>query len=77
VTSDGQRLDVLLALPWSREVVAQSSGGFVARVPELDGCLVGADTAPKALELLDGAIEAWLVSAIESGHPIPEPRVDA
>lgn len=65
-----------LELPWSREIVAQPTGGFVARVPELDGCFVGADTAEEAFGLLDGALEAWLSLAIEDGLAIPDPRVE-
>ncbi len=66
----------LLQKPWSREILGQPGGGFVARIPELEGCFVGADAAEEALDLLEGALEAWLALALDQGTPIPEPRLD-
>ena len=74
--SEDPILTELLRKPWSREVLGQPAGGFVARVPELEGCFVGADTAEEALDLLEGALEAWLALALKKGTPIPEPRLD-
>lgn len=64
----------LAALPWSREVVADSDGVFVASVPELEGCFAEGDTARQALDALDEVLPQWLGIALDSGRELPAPR---
>jgi predicted RNase H-like HicB family nuclease len=75
VTLRNRTVDELLGLPWSKEVVAHPLGGFIARVPELDGCFAGGDTEAEALADLDVALAGWLELAVEKGEAIPEPRM--
>lgn len=48
-------------------------GGFVARVPDLPGCLSDGDTPQEALENAYDAILCWIEAARELGRPVPAP----
>ena len=48
-------------------------GGFLARVPELPGCVASGDTAEAALLDARDAIRAWILTAREFGDPVPPP----
>ena len=54
---------------WSDE-----DDAFVADVPELPGCLAHGPTQEDALRSAQGAMELWLETAREFGHPVPAPR---
>ena len=47
---------------------------FVAKVPELSGCMAHGDTQEAALKNVNQAIALWIDIAKEFGDPIPEPR---
>ncbi len=48
--------------------------GYVAEIPDLEGCS-GFGTSPtEALARLESAKSAWLESARLRGRPVPEPR---
>ena len=47
---------------------------FIARAPELPGCMAHGDTYDEALHNIRGAMDAWLDVARELGRPIPLPR---
>lgn len=68
------RLDDAVRLPWSRQVLADEDGRFIASVPELDGCFADGETPQEALETLDEVLHGWLAIAIEEGRDLPEPR---
>jgi antitoxin HicB len=74
VNAEAQSVEELAALPWSREVVADEDGVFVASVPELEGCFADGDSVEEALANLDGVLREWLELAIEEHEAIPEPR---
>ena len=61
------RYEVLMH--WSDEDRA-----FVARVPELPGCMAHGPTRATAHENIERAIALWLETAGEYGDPVPEPR---
>ena len=66
-----------LRLPYTVEVIYDDSGqapGYFARVVELPGCMTQADTFAELGEMLDDAMRLWIGSALEDGHPVPEPR---
>jgi antitoxin HicB len=71
---DLERLDALVAQPWSRVLVADEDGRFVASVPELEGCFADGDTPQDALNALDEVLRDWLEIALEEETSLPEPR---
>jgi predicted RNase H-like HicB family nuclease len=48
-------------------------GGYVARVPDLPGCMSDGATDIEALENVHDAIDAWLEQAKQMGRAIPTP----
>lgn len=47
---------------------------FVAEAPELSGCMAHGDSHEEALLNVKEAIQLWLDTAREFGHPVPEPK---
>jgi antitoxin HicB len=74
VNDEAHSVEQLAALPWSREVVADEDGVFVATVPELEGCFADGDSVEAALANLEQVLREWLELAVEEGAGIPEPR---
>ena len=68
------QLDELVRRPWSRDVVVDEDGSYIASVPELEGCFAAGDTLSAALSELDEVVREWLEIALEEDSPIPEPR---
>ena len=62
-----------LAKPYSRVLVPDETGGYVAQVLELPGCIAEGETAAEAIHNLDDAMEAWIEAVIEDGGAVPEP----
>ncbi len=58
-----------ILIQWSDEDQA-----FLARVPELPGCMAHGDTRGTAQRNIEEAIALWLDTAREFGDPVPEPR---
>jgi predicted RNase H-like HicB family nuclease len=50
---------------------------YVAKVPELSGCMAHGDRREDALREIQVAMDLWLEVAREHGDPVPEPRVMA
>jgi antitoxin HicB len=74
VNAEAQSVEELAARPWSREVVADEDGVFVASVPELEGCFADGDSVEEALANLEQVLREWLELAVEEHEAIPEPR---
>ncbi|MCC3779376.1 toxin-antitoxin system HicB family antitoxin [Streptomyces sp. UNOB3_S3] len=68
------RAEELFQLPWSREVLADEDGGYLARVPELPGCFADGDTVEEALANLNLILREWLTISLERGDSVPQPR---
>lgn len=68
------RAEKLFGLPWSREITADQYDGYLARVPELPGCIAQGTTVAEALINLDVMVRDWLVSSLECGDVIAQPR---
>lgn len=49
-------------------------GVYIARVPELPGCLAHGHTYEEALANAQDAMRLWIETAREDSEPIPEPR---
>lgn len=56
-----------------RPLTAEDGGGWVALVPDLPGCMSDGETAYKALENVQDAIEEWKDAARILGRAIPKP----
>jgi antitoxin HicB len=52
---------------------AEDGGGFVARVPDLPGCMSDGETPEEAVHNVQDAIAAWIEAAADLGHPVPVP----
>lgn len=57
------------------EVVLQpeDAGGFSVSVPDLPGCHTQGETVEEALAMAKDAIEGYLETMEELGHPLPRP----
>lgn len=53
---------------------SDADGGYIADIPDLDGCSAFGDTPELAVAEVLRAKEAWLEVAAESGREIPRPR---
>ncbi|MGE5587570.1 MAG: toxin-antitoxin system HicB family antitoxin [Clostridia bacterium] len=51
----------------------EDGGGWLAEVPELDGCISTGESPQQALTSVQDAIKCWLESAKEHGKDIPPP----
>lgn len=58
-----------IILYWSNEDQA-----FIAEVPELPGCMAHGDDQEIALRNINDAVQFWIDTAREMGHPVPEPK---
>ena len=52
---------------------AHEGGGFMARVPDLPGCMSDGDTPQEAVVNVQDAIMVWIDDAIERGRVVPQP----
>ena len=67
-------IDYYLKLPYKLEIVPDiDEGGFVARYPELPGCITVGDTLEAVVKNLNDAKIEWITAALEEGNTIPEP----
>ena len=64
----------LLDLPWSILVTISPDGGYFARVMEIPGCMVEAESPTEAVEMLKERQAEWLSVALNEGSDIPQPR---
>lgn len=52
----------------------EDGGGFIARAPDLPGCMADGETPEEAMNELKGAIKEWLFAANEMNREIPKPQ---
>jgi predicted RNase H-like HicB family nuclease len=57
-----------LIIDWSDEDKC-----YVAKVPDLPGCMAHGDTRQEAVKMAEEAIEFWIETAEEDGVPVPKP----
>ncbi|MEN3002422.1 MAG: type II toxin-antitoxin system HicB family antitoxin [Armatimonadota bacterium] len=55
-----------------RAVVSCESDGCTAIISQLPGCITYGDTPEEALQNLRDAVEAWVLTAIRFGDPVPD-----
>lgn len=67
-------IDYYLGLPYRLEIIQDpDEGGYVARYPELPGCITTGETLESAAENAADAKKAWLEAALKDGTVIPVP----
>jgi len=64
-------------LPYTIIVRKDDEGDFVARIPELPGCLAHGESESVAIENLRTAQRFWIEEALAAGSAIPEPEDDS
>lgn len=65
-----------ISLPYRLEIVPDSDeGGYVARYPDLPGCITVGNSIEDAEANAADAKREWLITALESGAAINEPVV--
>ena len=67
-------IEYYMNLPYKLEIVPDSDeGGYVARYPELPGCITVGETVESVVKNAVDAKKAWLKAALEEGTEIAEP----
>lgn len=67
-------IDYYMSLPYRLEIFPDpDEGGYVARYPELPGCITTGETLESAAENAADAKKARLEAALEDGTAIPDP----
>lgn len=67
-------IDYYMCLPYRLEIIPDpDEGGYVARYPELPGCITSGETLESAVENAADAKKAWIEAVIEDGTEIAEP----
>ena len=67
-----KHLQYYLGLPYTIEIVPDEDGYF-ARVLELPGCMLYADTVEALSPMIEEAMRDWIKVALKYGEDIPEP----
>ena len=58
-------LEEWYALPYRVEIAADPEGGFVAKIPDLPGCLTFGETEEEAIGRIEDAKRCWIAAALE------------
>ena len=67
-------IEYYMNLPYKMEIVPNpDEGGYVARYPELPGCMTAGETVESVIKNAADAKKAWLEAALEEGTEIAEP----
>lgn len=69
-----KRIEYYMKLPYRLEIVPDpDEGGYVARYPDLPGCITVGETMNDVIANAEDARRAWLEAALEDGIRIAEP----
>ena len=67
-------IDYYMKLPYRLEILPDpDEGGYVARYPDLPGCITVGIKLEDVAQNAEEAKKEWLIATIESGRPVPEP----
>lgn len=58
-----------------RPLSKEEGGGYLAEVPDLQGCVADGETVESALQEAEDAVKSWLATAKKAGDKIPEPTI--
>lgn len=53
---------------------SEEDGGYIADIPDLEGCSAFGNTPEEALKQVEIAKAAWLEAARAEGKPVPPPK---
>lgn len=73
MTSPNKDLNYYMNLRYRIELIPEEDG-WVARIPDIVGCVAVGDSIEEALSLLEDAKEGWFISCLKHGDPVPEPK---
>lgn len=65
--------DYYMKLPYQIVIKPSVEGGYVAYIPELEGCITQAETLSELAEMIEDAKSGWIDLALQDGKEIPEP----
>lgn len=68
-----QKMSEILSKEYTRRLVPDESGGYVASIHEFPGCIAEGDTADEAIKNLDEVAASWVKVALSNGYEIREP----
>lgn len=67
-------IDYYMNLPYKLEIVPDlDEGGYIARYPELPGCITVGNSLEETVRSVLDAKREWLTAALEDGNTINEP----
>lgn len=72
-----EKFDYYFSLPYKIVVLPASEGGFVAKIPDLPGCITQGETLEEVMKMIQDAKAAWIDIALQDGMPVPEPVPEA
>lgn len=71
-----KNIEYYMNLPYQIIIKPSLDGGYVAYIPELEGCITQGETLYELAEMIEDAKLCWLESALEDGVVIPEPDTE-
>jgi predicted RNase H-like HicB family nuclease len=69
-----KKIEYYMNLPYKLEIIPDpDEGGYVARYPNLSGCITVGSSLEDAADNAEDAKKEWIRAALESGTAITEP----
>jgi predicted RNase H-like HicB family nuclease len=72
-----KNLDYYMSLHYQTTLAWDEDNEWIARHPELDGCIGDGATEEEAIASLRISKKLWLMTALDQNLPIPEPIGEA
>jgi predicted RNase H-like HicB family nuclease len=72
-TTNRRPLADYLALDYTLVLEADPDGGYVAKFPDLPGCVTQGETLAEAVAMAEDAKQGWLEASYDVGNEIPLP----
>lgn len=70
-------VDYYMNLPYKILIQKDVSGGFFAKVEELEGCMTQGESYEEVSRNIREAMELWFEASIEQNMEIPKPEMEA
>ena len=75
-TTSEKTLNYYMSLPYDIVITPSPEGGYVAKIPDLPGCITQGETRLEVLAMIEDAKLCWLEAALDLGESIDEPDWD-